>query len=175
MFAAAPTKVPYYIAGSVLALWAVLLALWGISHAEFPGSAGRGRFVILTSFVLVAATMSAAVLTGGEEKGSAAATGQAPEATGRTVQLAADPDGGLFYDKDRAAVLAGRVTVRFTNDAQVAHNVTIAQGSRTLAATKTITGASASLAVNLAAGVYVYFCSVPGHRQSGMEGTLTVD
>jgi plastocyanin len=104
-----------------------------------------------------------------------APTGQAPEATGRTVQLVADPDGGLFYDKDRAAVLSGRVTVRFTNDATVAHNVTIAQGSRTLAATQTITGASASLAVNLATGEYVYFCSVPGHRQSGMEGTLTVD
>jgi len=175
MFAAAPSKLPYYIAGGVLALWAVLLAGWGISHAEFPGSEGRGRLVMLTSFVLVAATMSAAVLTAGEDEEGAAAPEQAPEATGRTLQLAADPGGALVYDKDRAAVLAGRVTVRFTNEATVAHNVTIAQGSRTLAATKTITAASVSLDVNLAAGEYVYFCSVPGHRQSGMEGTLTVE
>ena len=175
MFAAAPSKVPYYVAGSVLALWAVLLAVWGISHADFPGSEGRGRLIVLTSFVLVAATMSTAVLTGGEDEGGAAAPERAPEATGRTLQLAADPGGGLSYDKDRAAVLAGRVTVRFTNESTVPHNVTVGQGSRTLAATKTITGASASLAVNLAAGEYVYFCSVPGHRQSGMEGTLTVD
>ena len=175
MFAAAPSKVPYYVAGCVLALWAVLLAVWGISHTgEFPSSQGRGRLVILMSFVLVAATMSAAVLTGGEEGHGAAARGQAPAATGRTLKLAADPSGKLAYDKDRAAVLAGRVTVRFTNDAPLAHNVTIAKGSRTLGATKTITAASATLTVKLAAGKYVYFCSVPGHRQAGMEGTLTV-
>jgi plastocyanin len=179
LFAAAPSKVPYYVAGSVLALWAVLLAAWGISHGgEFPGSQGKGRLVMLMSFVLVATTMTAAVLTGGEEGEGAAARGKAPvapEATGRTLALAADPSGKLAYDKDRAAVLAGRVTVRFTNDARLEHNVTIAQGSRTLGATKTITAAAATLTVNLPAGTYVYFCSVPGHRQAGMEGTLTVE
>jgi plastocyanin len=175
MFAAVPSKVPFYVAGSVLALWAVLLTAWGISHAGgFPGSRGRGRLVMLTSFVLVAATMTSAVLTAGEEGKGAASRPQAPRATGRTLALAADPSGSLAFDKDRAAVLAGRVTVRFTNDAPLAHNVTIAQGSHTLGATKTITGASATLTLNLPAGDYVYFCSVPGHRQAGMQGTLTV-
>jgi plastocyanin len=176
MFAAAPSKVPFYVAGSVLALWAVLLTAWGISHTgEFPGSQGRGRLVMLTSFVLVAATMTSAVLTAGEEGEGAASRPQAPQATGRTLALAADPNGSLAYDKDRAAVLAGRVTVRFTNAAPLDHNVTIAQGSPTLGATKTIAGGSAALTVNLSAGDYVYFCSVPGHRQAGMQGTLTVE
>jgi plastocyanin len=176
MFAAAPSKVPFYIAGGLLVVWAVVLAGWGISHVgEFPGSQGRSRLVMLTGFALVAATMTAAVLTAGEEDEGAAADGQAPEATGRTLELAADPGGGLVYDKDRAAVFAGRVTVDFKNDATLPHNVTIAQGSRTLGETKTITGGSSRLAVNLSAGEYVYFCSVPGHRQSGMEGALTVE
>lgn len=177
MFAAAPSKVPFYIAGGLLVVWAVLLAGWGITHVgEFPGSLGRSRLVILTSFVLVAATVTAAVLTAGEEaeEGGAAAE-QAPRAVGRTLELAADPGGALAFDKRRAAVFAGRVRVEFTNDATLPHNVTIARGARTLGATKTITGASASLALNLTAGEYVYFCSVPGHRQSGMEGTLTVE
>ena len=174
MFAAAPSKVPYYIAGGLLALWAVLLAVWGISHAEFPGSQGRGRMVIFTSAVLVVATMTAAAVTGGE-KGPAHAGGTkpAPPATGRALDLAADPGGAIKFDKTRATVRAGRVTVHFTNDSTVPHNVTIAKGSRTLGATKTITGSTASLKLDLRPGDYVFFCSVPGHRQLGMQGTLT--
>jgi plastocyanin len=176
MFAAAPSKVPYYVAGGLLALWAVLLAVWGISHGEFPGSQGKARLVMSTSFLLVAATMTAAVLTGGEEaEEGAGAAGATPRATGKSVDLAADPSGALRFDKTRAAVQAGRVTIRFTNDSSVEHNVTVAQGSRTLGATKTITTAKATLALRLQAGDYVFLCSVPGHRQSGMEGTLTVE
>jgi plastocyanin len=174
MLAAAPSKVPFYIAGGVLAAWAVLLAAYGISHHEFPGSAARGRMVMLASFLLVLATVAAAVLTGGEgeEEGAAAGT---PEATGRTLELAADPSGTLAYDKTSAAVIAGRVTVRLTNESSVPHNVTIAEASRDLGETDTITGDSATTQVELAAGEYDFYCSVPGHREAGMEGTLTVE
>jgi len=176
MFAAAPSKVPFYIAGGLLVVWAVLLAGWGIGHAEFPGSAGRARLVMLTSFLLVAATLTAAVVTGGEEaEERGAEAGAAAPATGRTLALAADPGGALRFDKERVAVLAGRVTVRLTNDSTVEHNVTIAEGSRTLGATATITESTDTLALGLAPGAYVFFCSVAGHRESGMEGTLTVD
>jgi plastocyanin len=173
MLAAASTKLPYYIAGGLLAAWAVLLAAWGISHAEFPGSPGRARLVMLTSLVLVAATMTAAVVTGGEAAGEHAGAA-APPATGRTLALAADPSGALRFDKTRAAVRAGRVTVKLTNDSTVAHNVTIAQGSKTLGATKTIAKSTDTLQLRLTPGNYVFFCSVPGHRQSGMQGTLSV-
>ena len=176
MFAAAPSKVPFYIAGGLLVVWAVLLAGWGIGHAEFPGSAGRARLVMLTSFLLVAATLTAAVVTGGEEaEERGAGAGAAAPATERTLALAADPGGALRFDKERVAVLAGRVTVRLTNDSTVEHNVTIAEGSRTLGATATITESTDTLALELAPGAYVFFCSVAGHRESGMEGTLTVD
>jgi plastocyanin len=176
MLAAAPSKVPFYIAGGLLVAWAVLLAAWGVSHAEFPGSSGRARLVMLTSLLLIAAVMTAAVLTGGEEaEQHAAEAGAAPPATGRALALAADPGGALRFDKTRAAVFAGRVTVRLTNDSAVEHNVTIAQGPKTLGATKTITGSTDTLALRLAPGDYVFFCSVEGHRQSGMQGTLTVE
>jgi plastocyanin len=176
MLAAAPSKVPFYIAGGLLVVWAVLVAAWGISHAEFPGSPGRARLVMLTSLLLVAATMTSAVVTGGEEaEEHGAEAGAAPPATGRTLALAADAGGALRFDKPRAAVLAGRVTVRLTNDSTVEHNVTIAQGSKTLGATKTFTESMDTLALELAPGGYVFFCSVAGHRESGMEGTLTVE
>ena len=175
MLAAAPSKVPFYIAGCLLALWAVLLAVWGISHAEFPGSESRGRLVMVTSFLLVAATLTAAVLTGGGEHAEESAPETTPRATGRLLELAADPGGALSFDQSRAAVLAGQVTVRFTNDSAVEHNVTIAQGSKNLGATKTITRSSSMLELELPRGDYVFYCSVPGHRASGMEGTLTVE
>jgi plastocyanin len=175
MLAAASPKLPYYIAGGLLAAWAVLLAAWGISHAEFPGSLARARLVMLTSLLLVAATMTAAVVTGGqaseEHAGQGAATSRA---TSRTLALAADPGGALRFDTTRATVLAGRVTVTLTNDSTVAHNVTIARGSKTLGATKTITESTDTLELDLAPGDYVFFCAVPGHRQSGMQGTLAV-
>jgi plastocyanin len=175
MLAAASSKLPYYIAGGLLAAWAVLLAAWGISHHGFPGSPGRARLVMLTSLLLVAATMAAAVLTGGEaSEKQAGQAAPAPPATSRTLALAADPGGALRFDKTRAAVLAGRVTVKLTNDSTVAHNVTIGQGSKTLGATKTISKSTDTLELDLPAGDYVFFCSVPGHRQSGMQGALAV-
>lgn len=175
MLAAVTSKVPYYIAGGLLAGWAVLLAAWGISHVNFPRSQGRARLVMLTSLLLVAATMTAAVATGGEaHKAHATQGAAAPPATDRTLALAADPGGALRFDRTRAAVLAGHVTVKLTNESTVGHNVTIAQGTKTLGATKTITHATDTIGLNLTPGDYVFFCSVPGHRQSGMQGTLTV-
>lgn len=174
MLATAPSKVPFYIAGGVLVAWAVLVAAWGITHADFPGALGRARLVMLTTIVLVAATMTSAVATGGEAEPKAAQLPAAPAPTGRTFAVAANPSGALQFDKTRAAVQSGRVSVDFTNASSIAHNVTIAQGTKTLGATNTITSSKATISLDLAPGDYVYFCSVPGHRQAGMQGTLTV-
>jgi plastocyanin len=175
--AAAPSKVPFYVVGGMLALWAVLLGLWGISHHEFPGSSRRAHLVMLGTFVLMLGTMATAVVTGGgeEEPAEGAAPAPAPAPTGRTLALAADPAGGLTFDKREAAVEAGRVTVRLTNDSAVPHNVTIAQGDRTLGATATVTDADDTTEVELQPGEYVFYCSVTGHREAGMEGTLTAE
>jgi uncharacterized cupredoxin-like copper-binding protein len=43
-----------------------------------------------------------------------------------------------------------------------------------LGATESFTGGTKTLKLTLKAGTYKFFCSVPGHRQGGMEGTLTV-
>jgi uncharacterized cupredoxin-like copper-binding protein len=61
-----------------------------------------------------------------------------------------------------------------TNMSPLEHNVTIASGSTVLGATPTFRGGSKTLTLSLKPGTYVFYCSVPGHRQAGMEGTLTV-
>ena len=170
VFASAPSKVPFYVAGGLLAGWAVVLSATGLRNPEFPGSLVRARGVMLTSAVLVVATMTAAVVTAGEEKGEAAGG----EAAGRALQLAADPKGQLAFDKKSATVSAGKVAIDFVNKSPVPHNVTIAKGSKVIAQTKTLKGGTATASANLARGDYVFYCSVDGHRQAGMQGTLTV-
>jgi uncharacterized cupredoxin-like copper-binding protein len=41
-------------------------------------------------------------------------------------------------------------------------------------ATPTFSGGSKTLVVHLKPGTYTFYCSVPGHRAAGMQGTLTV-
>jgi hypothetical protein len=57
------SKTAFYIAGGVLACWAVVLAAIGLSRPSFPATAGAQRGVMLLSVVLVAAAMTAAVVT----------------------------------------------------------------------------------------------------------------
>ena len=60
-----PSKTPFYIAGALLAAFAVIVAVIGIrGHEHFPPSKGAARGVMLLAAVLVAATMASAVLTG---------------------------------------------------------------------------------------------------------------
>jgi plastocyanin len=90
------------------------------------------------------------------------------------------PDAGgrdrdaLAYSTKTLAAKTGRVTITMTNMSPLEHNLTIAQGSNVLGATPTFTGGTKALSLVLKPGTYTFYCSVPGHRQAGMEGTLTV-
>jgi len=91
-----------------------------------------------------------------------------------TLKLAANPEGNLSYDTKTLSAKAGTVTITMTNMAPLEHNVTIASGSTVIGATPTFTGGARTLSLTLKPGTYTFYCSVPGHRQAGMEGTLTV-
>jgi hypothetical protein len=58
------SKVPFYIAGGVLVLWALFVSLvLGMRKPDFPSGATGERVVIAITAVLVVAAMSMAVLT----------------------------------------------------------------------------------------------------------------
>jgi plastocyanin len=100
----------------------------------------------------------------GDSAGSAAA-----------VDVEADPSGQLAFTSDSASAKAGEVTVNFTNTSPVPHDVRIeSSGGEELGGTEVLSEGNESAEVDLKPGEYTYFCSVPGHRQAGMEGTLTV-
>ena len=65
LFAAAePSKTAWYIAGAVLAIYAVALAAVGLRSPDFPFGKRGERGVIAISRVLVVVAIGAAVLTG---------------------------------------------------------------------------------------------------------------
>ena len=61
-----------------------------------------------------------------------------------------------------------------SNASPVEHDVAVAQGSTVLGQTPVFAGGSKSVTLTLKPGKYTFYCTVPGHRQAGMEGTLTV-
>ena len=92
-----------------------------------------------------------------------------------TFDVEAEPGGDLAFTTDEASAKAGKVTVNFTNSSPVPHDVRIeSSDGKDIGGTEVITESNESAAVNLKAGDYTFYCSVPGHRQAGMEGTLTV-
>jgi uncharacterized cupredoxin-like copper-binding protein len=95
-------------------------------------------------------------------------------AAASTLKLAANPAGQLAYDTKQLSAKAGKVTIDMSNMSPVEHDVAIAQGTKVLGQTPVFTGGSKSVTVNLKPGTYTFYCTVPGHRQAGMEGTLTV-
>jgi plastocyanin len=146
---------------SLLALAVGLLALAGC------GSSSSGS----TSS---SASTPAAPATPATTSSAAAAT-PAPATGSSSVSLTANPEGQLKYNTTALTAKAGKVSINFTNMAPEDHNVTIESSSgTTVGSTPTFQGGSKTVSVNLKPGTYKFFCSVPGHRQAGMEGTLTV-
>jgi hypothetical protein len=61
--ASEPSKTPFYIAGILLASWAVVLSVGGLRSPNLPETEGAARLIMAISVVLVASAMATAVLT----------------------------------------------------------------------------------------------------------------
>ena len=92
---------------------------------------------------------------------------------GGTLQLAAS-ETEIAYDTTELSSKPGEVTIEFTNPAALEHDVAIEQGGKEIAKSDTIAQGETSVSAELAAGEYTFFCTVPGHAEAGMTGTLTV-
>jgi plastocyanin len=126
-----------------------------------------------------AASAPAAPATTATETTSSAtsSTPATAPATGASsnLSLEANPEGALKYNTTALSAKAGKVSIAFTNMSPEGHNVTVASSSgAVVGATPTFSGSSKTLSLNLKPGTYKFYCSVPGHRMAGMEGTLTV-
>lgn len=111
----------------------------------------------------------------GAAGGGAAESGKEAGGGGSTVEFEADPGGQLAYTTTEASAKAGKVTIDFNNPQGLTHDVAIEDsGGKTVGKTELIAEGEDSTSVTLKPGTYTFYCSVPGHREAGMEGTLTV-
>jgi plastocyanin len=110
-----------------------------------------------------------------EQGGAAKEESSSGGGSASTLKFEADPNGELAYTSTSETAKAGKVTVEFENPQALTHDVAIEDSSgEEVGATELIASGSDTTSVDLKPGTYTYFCTVPGHREAGMEGTLTV-
>jgi uncharacterized cupredoxin-like copper-binding protein len=142
------------------------------------------RFSRILALFATALTVALVPGCGGDSGSDTSST-----TTGTTTGTATKPAGGgtttvaldEFTIEPKDLTVSRGATLDVKNDGAVAHNLTIEKGtdptekSEKLAGTSTFLGGkSEKLDVNLAPGKYAMVCTVSGHRDAGMVGTITV-
>ena len=103
------------------------------------------------------------------------AGGGAAAGGGSTVDISTPSGSDLAFDQKTVSAKAGSVTIDFDNKEALSHDVKVEDSSgQELGGTDLVSSGTATATVDLQAGTYTFFCSVPGHREAGMQGTLTV-
>jgi plastocyanin len=95
---------------------------------------------------------------------------------GQLLKLTADPGGQLRFDTAKLTAKPGKVTIRMANpsSAGMDHGIAVEGNGVDSDGPTVAPGNTSSVTVTLKKGTYLYYCPVPGHKQAGMKGTLTV-
>ncbi|HEX5617981.1 MAG TPA: plastocyanin/azurin family copper-binding protein [Solirubrobacteraceae bacterium] len=95
---------------------------------------------------------------------------------GQVVKLSADPGGQLRFTMAKLTAKPGKVTLSMLNptSAGMEHGIAIEGNGVDSDGPSVAPGKTSNVTVTLKKGTYTYYCPVPGHKQAGMVGTLTV-
>ena len=194
----------FYIGGGLLVVGALLVSFIGIRGKDsFPPSRGVMSAGIGVFLLLVAGTAAYAVASAREEqehredeqaheeaaateevadaKGGAPAEG-GPPAKGEpaggpatSLDVTSPEDGSLDFEPPRLAADAGTIALAYDNPSPITHNIFLQDAEEAvLAESDDVAQGSVEISAELPPGEYFYYCNIPGHREGGMEGTLTV-
>jgi uncharacterized cupredoxin-like copper-binding protein len=146
----------------------------GRTGAEMPAKLFTG-----TKAEDVAAYVAGAVAKPGEDKGQLGSVGvkrsnAVAKESGGKLTIPADPGGALAYAFGSAQAGAGQVEIDSPNKSSIDHNIAVEGNGVSEAGEVVKNGGVSKISASLKPGEYTFFCSVPGHRQGGMEGKLTV-
>ncbi|MBA3262698.1 MAG: cupredoxin domain-containing protein [Thermoleophilaceae bacterium] len=151
---------PILILVAVLATLALLAAGCGGDDSDDSGNSGNS-------------SSSGSESSGAEGNGADTTETGGGGGAATSLKLTADPGGALKFDETELSAKPGKVTIVMDNPSSVPHAVEV-EGKGVEEETKTLTKGTADVTVDLKAGKYEFYCPVDGHREAGMEGTLTV-
>lgn len=118
----------------------------------------------LSALLLVTMMLVAACGGGGQQGGT-----PPPPAQGTTVSVT---ETEFKFDPKALTAKAGNVTFQIKNAGSVEHNFIIEGTDITVEGIQP--GETKSASTDLKAGSYKVLCTIPGHQEAGMTGTLTV-
>jgi plastocyanin len=112
---------------------------------------------------------------GGSSGGGSSSSSSTPAGSGGG-QVVSIPiaDSGFMFSITTATAKAGTVTLSAVNPQSTPHDISIKGNGVDEKGNQVSSGGTSTVTATLTPGTYEYYCSVPGHEQAGMKGTLTV-
>jgi uncharacterized cupredoxin-like copper-binding protein len=138
------------------------------------------------ALIAIAIPFSLAACGGGDDTSSTAAVSSSTTAAEASTSSSTPASGGGGQSVDLSeteykitpadsTVKAGSVTFDVSNDGQTVHNVKIeGNGIEEQGTDDLQPGANGQLTVDLKPGTYQIYCSIDGHEDLGMKGSVTV-
>jgi plastocyanin len=118
------------------------------------------------------------VTPGGQPQASGGGNQQAPQTPSEVeaLSVSSPSDGGLIFNPNGLQAQPGNVEITYDNPSQVPHSIAVATANgNVISEVQPFTAGKETVALNsLTPGKYIFYCTVPGHREAGMEGDLTV-
>ena len=130
----------------------------------------------------VAAYVAAVAGRPGEDQGALATAG-APKVSNKPIvakagklEIPAEKSGALAFASKRATAKAGSVEFAMPNESSVNHNIALRDAGGQLLGEGEVVGkdGTSTFTASVKAGKFQFVCTVPGHEEGGMQGTLTV-
>jgi plastocyanin len=127
----------------------------------------------------VAAYVAYAAARPGEDTGRLASAGlkkseEVAQAKNGTLDIPADPSGATLYQFGSAEAPPGQLTINSLNESSTPHDIALEGNGVNEKGEVVQDGGTSTLQATVDTGEYTFYCSVPGHREGGMEGKLTV-
>jgi uncharacterized cupredoxin-like copper-binding protein len=90
------------------------------------------------------------------------------------LHIQADPSGALRFNKTTLSASAGKITIVMANPSPLQHDVAIEGNGVDVKGSVVSKGGTSTVSASLKPGTYMFLCTVDGHADAGMKGTLTV-